>query len=56
VEDGTPLGMVQAILDLLEDPLRRHDLGASARASAERFRWSRVAALHLRFLEQVAGS
>jgi glycosyltransferase involved in cell wall biosynthesis len=55
-----PVGAAQALADavnaLLRDPEERKRMSESARRSAERFRWSRVAADHLQFLEEVARS
>jgi len=53
VSGGDPQGMAHVVLDLLRNPSRRIGLGESARASAERFRWDRVAGLHLKFLESL---
>lgn len=46
--------LAAAALALLDDPVRRARVSASARASSRRFSWDAVAADHLRFLEQIA--
>jgi len=46
--------LAAAALALVDDPARRARVSASARASARRFSWDRVADDHLRFLEQIA--
>ncbi|HEX8213129.1 MAG TPA: glycosyltransferase family 4 protein [Longimicrobium sp.] len=43
-----------AILSLLDDPARRESLSRSARRSAERFSWDRVADEHLGYLHDIA--
>ncbi|HUE97160.1 MAG TPA: glycosyltransferase family 4 protein [Longimicrobiaceae bacterium] len=51
VEDPRALaGRIEALLD---DPRRRRALSRSARRSAERFRWQRIADQHLEFLEAI---
>jgi glycosyltransferase involved in cell wall biosynthesis len=55
VESGDPAALADAIDRLLSDSERRAALSASARESARRFDWSRVADDHLRFLKHVAG-
>lgn len=53
VQPGDPAGFAEAASRLLADPARRAAISRSARASAERFRWSRVADDHLDFLETI---
>ena len=43
-----------AILSLLDDPARRAELSRSARVSARRFSWDRVAEEHLAYLHDIA--
>jgi glycosyltransferase involved in cell wall biosynthesis len=45
--------LAAAVGGLLSQPITRERLSRSARASAERFRWDRVAAQHLRFLHTI---
>lgn len=49
-----PPALAAAIDQLLRDDAARAALAASARRSAERFRWDAVAAGHVRFLERIA--
>jgi glycosyltransferase involved in cell wall biosynthesis len=55
-----PVGDAAALADatarLLDDPAARAALSASARRSAERFRWGAVADRHLEFLERIAST
>jgi glycosyltransferase involved in cell wall biosynthesis len=51
-----PDALATATADLLRDPARRARLSSAARASAERFRWDRVADEHLDFLNTLAGA
>lgn len=53
VPSEDPHALAQRIAELLDDPRRRRELRRSARESAERFRWDRVAAQHLEFLEAI---
>lgn len=53
VPPGDPESLAAAVDALLSDPERRHALGKSARRSAERFRWDRVAEQHLEFLQRI---
>ena len=46
--------LAEATLALLDDPLRRARVSASARLSARRFSWDEVASDHLGFLERMA--
>jgi glycogen synthase len=55
VPPGDPRALADAVAALLDDRSRREALSRSARASAERFRWSAVADDHFRFLQHVAG-
>ena len=52
-----PVGDAQALArevgDLLDSPRERDELSASARTSAERFRWERIAREHLAFLHDI---
>jgi glycosyltransferase involved in cell wall biosynthesis len=50
------VALAAATRDLLRDASRREELSGAARASAERFRWDRVADEHLDFLTTVAGA
>jgi glycosyltransferase involved in cell wall biosynthesis len=54
VPSGDPEALAAATEKLLNDPLGRAVLSASARVSARRFRWEVVAEAHLRFIEHVA--
>lgn len=54
VPPDDPQALASAVAGLLDDPERRERLSASARRSAERFRWAEVAAEHLRFLQTIA--
>lgn len=54
VPPGDARALADAVAGLLDDPARREALSASARASAERFRWDAVAADHLQFLRRIA--
>lgn len=54
VPPSDPDALAASIDGLLRDPAARAALSESARASAERFRWDRVAADHHRFLERIA--
>ncbi|HEU0301284.1 MAG TPA: glycosyltransferase family 4 protein [Longimicrobium sp.] len=54
VAPGDPRALAEAVARLLDDPAGRDALSASARASAERFRWDAVAADHLGFLQNIA--
>jgi glycosyltransferase involved in cell wall biosynthesis len=56
IPPGDPAALATATADLLRDPARREFLGSAARASAERFRWDRVADEHLDFLNTIAGT
>jgi glycosyltransferase involved in cell wall biosynthesis len=56
IPPGDPSALATATADLLRDPARREFLGSAARASAERFRWDRVADEHLDFLNTIAGT
>ena len=53
---GDAAALAAAVARLLDDPRERAQLSASARASAERFRWSQVAEQHLAFLTRIAKS
>lgn len=55
VPPGDPEALAGAVERLLADPAARASLSASARESAERFRWRAVAEAHLGFLQRVAG-
>jgi glycogen(starch) synthase len=54
VPAGDARALADAAAGLLDDPARREALSASARTSAERFRWDAVAADHLQFLHRIA--
>jgi glycosyltransferase involved in cell wall biosynthesis len=54
VPPGDPRALAAAVSELLASASAREALSHSARASAERFRWSRVAARHLHFLQTIA--
>jgi glycosyltransferase involved in cell wall biosynthesis len=54
VPAGDAAALAAATARLLDDPAARQALSASARVSAERFRWGAVAADHLRFLHNIA--
>jgi glycogen synthase len=54
VPAGDADALASAIASLLEDPERRRRMGASARTSAQRFRWDAVAAEHLAMLQRIA--
>ena len=56
VPPGDPAALARAVVTLLEAPEARRALSESARLSAERFRWSNVAADHLAFLQRIAES
>lgn len=56
VPPGDAAALAAAAAALLDDAARRAALSASARASAERFRWRAVADDHLRFLRRIAAS
>lgn len=49
-----PSSLADAVTSLLMDPSRRQVLSRTARRSAERFRWDRVASEHLAFLQRIA--
>ena len=51
---GEASALAEAIAAMVADPARRAALSASARASAQRFRWDRVATDHLEFLRAAA--
>ena len=55
VHPDDPQGLADAIVNLLSDDARRQSLSISARESARRFDWDRVAADHLAFIKAVAG-
>jgi glycogen(starch) synthase len=54
VPPGDAPALARAVGRLLDDAAAREALSASARASAERFRWNAVAADHLAFLHRIA--
>lgn len=54
VPPGDPAALAAAAARLLDDPPARAALSASARLSAERFRWRAVADDHLGFLQRIA--
>jgi glycosyltransferase involved in cell wall biosynthesis len=54
VAPSDPGALAKAMDDLLADTRRRESLSATARESARRFDWNRVAADHLRFINHVA--
>ena len=53
VPSEDPAALAAAVEALLADHTRRRALSRSARRSAERFRWDRIADLHLEFLEMI---
>ena len=53
VPSENPAALAGAVASLLDDATRRRALGRSARRSAERFRWDRIAEQHLEFLEAI---
>jgi glycosyltransferase involved in cell wall biosynthesis len=53
VTPGDAAALAAAVSRLLDDDDARARLARSARASAERFRWDRVAGQHLEFLRQI---
>jgi glycogen synthase len=53
---GDAAALAAAAARLLDDPAARARLSATARESAERFRWRAVARDHLRFLQRIAGA
>lgn len=53
VPPGDPAALAAAVASLLDDPAARATLTESARRSAERFRWERIAAQHLEFLQTI---
>ena len=54
VPPGDARALADAVAGLLDDASAREALSASARRSAERFRWGAVAERHLEFLEKLA--
>jgi glycogen(starch) synthase len=56
VPAGDAVALSRAVEELLENDDERAALSVSARASAERFRWSHVAEQHLEFLTRIAES
>jgi glycosyltransferase involved in cell wall biosynthesis len=56
VPPGDAQALASAVGRLLDDPDARQRLSAAARATADRFRWERVAARHLDFLHRLAES
>ena len=55
VPPDDPQGLADAIVRMLDDDAMRVSLSLSARESARRFDWDRVAADHLAFIHAVAG-
>jgi glycosyltransferase involved in cell wall biosynthesis len=53
VPPGDAAAFARAAGSLLEDPVLRETMSRSARAAAERFRWSKIAQDHLAFLEMI---
>lgn len=53
VASGDPVALARAAEELLGDRALRERLGDSARRSAERFRWDRIAGDHLSFVQAV---
>jgi glycosyltransferase involved in cell wall biosynthesis len=53
---GDALATADAVDWLLRNPGARHELSQSARISAERFRWDRLAQQHFAFLESIHAS
>ena len=51
---GDAAALAAAAARLLDDRAARDALSASARVSAERFRWNAVAADHLQFIHRIA--
>lgn len=56
VPPGDARALADATLRLLDDPVARETLSASARLSAGRFHWDAVAEAHLAFIENVAAT
>ena len=56
VPPGDARALADAVDRLLADPGAREALSASARASAERFRWEKVAEDHFAFLQRLAAT
>jgi glycosyltransferase involved in cell wall biosynthesis len=54
VPAGDAAALAAAAARLLDDRAARDALSASARVSAERFRWNAVAADHLQFIHRIA--
>ncbi|MQA88827.1 MAG: glycosyltransferase [Gemmatimonas sp.] len=50
---GDSDALARATIELLHDDTRRRELSRTARLSAERFRWDRVAEQHLHFLHAI---
>jgi len=55
VPAGNATALAHEVTRLLEEPSLRARLSGTARRSAERFRWDRVAADHLAFLQEITG-
>jgi glycogen synthase len=55
VSPDDPQALAKAIVELLADDALQASLSISARESARRFDWDRVAAAHLAFIKAVAG-
>lgn len=51
---GDAEALAETVLGLLGDPERREALSRSARESASRFRWDRIAGEHLDFLKRIS--
>ena len=56
VPPGDATALAEAVAKLLDDPVARERLSATARESARRFSWQAVAEAHLAFLQRVAGT
>jgi glycosyltransferase involved in cell wall biosynthesis len=56
VPPGDPKALADAAAALLDDEDRQRELSHSARESARRFSWNRVADDHLRFIERIAAT
>jgi glycosyltransferase involved in cell wall biosynthesis len=48
--------LAAAVAKLIDDPAARERLSATARVSAERFRWDAVADRHFEFLQKLAAT
>jgi glycosyltransferase involved in cell wall biosynthesis len=56
VPANDPIALAAAVDNLLDDSLARENLSRTARQSARRFDWNRVAEKHLRFVQTIASA